>query len=62
MGILKNQISSNLGLKGGTPPNRDGASDLSQLHYNRKSKAQQPGDSIFDLDGKTPNKYQNPEV
>ena len=34
MGILKNQVSSTLGLKGETPNNRPGASAINDICYN----------------------------
>ncbi len=61
MAILKNQISSNLGLKGETPSLRAGADTASQLHYFAKSKKQTPTHSVHDLDGETPESYTNPE-
>lgn len=54
--------SAPLGLKGKTPPTRNGALSTSQLHaqgagadYSVLAKH-----SIHDLDGKTPNAYQKP--
>lgn len=61
MGILKNQISSTLGLGGKAPATREGALTTSQLHYGTKAKSQTAEHSNLDLDGKTPNSYQNPE-
>lgn len=34
MGILKNQVSSTLGLKGETPAKRAGASAINDIRYN----------------------------
>lgn len=61
MGILKNQINSTLGLGGKAPATREGALPTSQIHYSTKSKTQAADQSVFDLDGKTPESYQNPE-
>jgi len=56
MGILKNQLSSVLGLKGEDQPIRDAAIPTSTVHKNDKDDY-----SAFDLDAKTPDKYTNPE-
>lgn len=57
MGILKNQLGSNLGLKGETPELRSGALPTSELHAQGKPTELRADHSIFDLDGKTPDKY-----
>ena len=57
MGILKNQLSSILGLKGETPAKRAGALSTSELHAQGKPSELNPDHSIFDLDGQTPEKY-----
>lgn len=57
MGILKNQLGSNLGLKGETPAKRAGALSTSELHAQGKPSELRADHSIFDLDGKTPDKY-----
>ena len=62
MGILKNQISSKLGLGGQAPATREGALSTSELHYQTKVKSQRAEHSVLDLDGATPASYQNPEV
>lgn len=57
-GILKNQIKSNLGLKGATPGTREGALPTSQLHAQGVAPTTVKGEhSIHDLDGATPDKY-----
>lgn len=57
-GILKNQITSIHGLKGETPATREGALPDSQLHAQGTAPTTiKAGDSIYDLDGKTPSKY-----
>lgn len=61
MGILKNQITSNLGLKGKAPATRESALTTSETHYKAKSRSQTAGHSVLDLDGKSPQSYQNPE-
>ena len=38
MGILKNQISSTLGLKGETPANRAGADAINDINYDTKNQ------------------------
>lgn len=58
MGILKDQISSNLGLKGVTPELRKGALTTSQLHAQDTNPTVMKADhSVYDLDGKTQSKY-----
>jgi hypothetical protein len=60
-GIINNQLpNSTLGLKGVTPPQRNGAKGKSTLHYqsslnNIPAIDQSP--SGLDLDGVTPDKY-----
>ena len=62
MSLLNKIGESDLGLKGKTPPKRDGAKSTSTLHNqyslngnpNEKNK---PAPSDLDLDGKTPPKY-----
>tara|TARA_A100001201_G_scaffold27427_2_gene30126 strand:+ start:8048 stop:8242 length:195 start_codon:yes stop_codon:yes gene_type:complete len=64
MGILKsfNTQPSRHSLKGETPDIRDGALKTSQLHAQGTNPAKvKAGASELDLDGKTPDKYQNPE-
>ena len=57
MSILNNQIKSKYGLGGGTPENRAGASNRSQMHVQgRKALTVNPSDSLFDLDGNIPTK------
>lgn len=56
MGILKNQLSSVLGLKGENQPIRDAAKSTSTVHKNDKEDY-----SAFDLNAITPEKYTNPE-
>lgn len=60
-GIVNNQLpNSDLGLKGATPPLRNGAKGESTLHY-QSSLNNVPGiekaPSNLDLDGTTPGKY-----
>lgn len=60
-GILNTQLAnSTLGLRGQTPPQREGASRLSNLH-NQSSINNSPvinqAPSNLDLDGLTPSKY-----
>ena len=57
MGILKNQLQSNLGLKGQRPDTREGALGTSQLHAQGTPSELKPDHSINDLDGLTPDKY-----
>jgi hypothetical protein len=57
MGILKNQLNSNLGLKGATPDLRAGALNTSELHAQGKPASLKADHSVHDLDGKTPEKY-----
>ena len=58
MGIFKNQLSSNLGLKGETPVTREGALNSSELHAQGFAPTSlKPDHSKYDLDGKTPSKY-----
>jgi len=58
MGIFKNQLSSNLGLKGETPATREGALNTSEIHAQGSAPASLKSDhSKYDLDGKTPSKY-----
>lgn len=58
MGIFKNQLQSNLGLKGATPDTREGALKTSQIHAQGNAPAELKSDhSIHDLDGITPEKY-----
>jgi len=53
---------SSLGLSGTTPEKIAGANIKSQLHAQGETPAQVKGEhSVFDLDGSTPEKYQNPE-
>tara|TARA_B100000524_G_scaffold312503_1_gene189470 strand:- start:123 stop:320 length:198 start_codon:yes stop_codon:yes gene_type:complete len=53
---------SSLGFSGLTPEERAGANIKSQLHAQGETPAQLKGEhSVFDLDGVTPEKYQNPE-
>ena len=64
MGILDKLQKgvSALGLSGLTPENRPGASSESQLHAQGSKPTIMKGEhSVFDLDGATPEKYQNPE-
>lgn len=61
MAILKNQLNSTLGLGGKVPSTREGALPTSEIHYKSKTKSQAADQSVFDLDGKTPESYQNPE-
>jgi len=64
-GILKNQLQgSNLGLKGNTPPLRDGALPTSQLHAQELNPTIMKADhSIHDYDGKRPDHaYKHPET
>ena len=56
MGILKNQLSSVLGLKGEDQPIRDAAKPTSTVHKNAAEDY-----SNFDLNALTPDKYVNPE-
>ena len=56
MGILKDQISSQYGLKGDTPDNRPGASALNDIHYSTKTKEHVGGHTQLSLGGK-PVKY-----
>ena len=58
MGILKNPLQSNLGLKGETPDPRAGALSTSQLHAQGNAPSSLKADhSVHDLDGLTPEKY-----
>jgi len=57
MGILKNQLQSNLGLKGSTPDTREGALSTSQIHAQGTPAELKADHSVHDLDGKTPEKY-----
>jgi hypothetical protein len=57
MGILKNQLGSNLGLKGETPAKREGALNTSQLHAQGTPSAMKADHSLLDLDGQTPERY-----
>ena len=58
MGILKNQLDSNLSLKGLTPETREGALGTSELHAQGVAPASlKANHSLYDLDGKTPDKY-----
>jgi len=60
-GIINNQLpNSNLGLKGVTPPQRNGAKGKSTLHYQSSLNnipAIEQSPSRLDLDGVTPDKY-----
>lgn len=69
MGILKNQISSALGLKGGTPALRAGASAINDINYDTKNKIDINNSDLNtqsdNLQGSKFNKdnpYTNPEV
>ena len=57
MGILKNQLGSNLGLKGETPATRAGALPTSELHAQGKPAELKSNHSTLDLDGQTPDRY-----
>ena len=65
-GILTDQLpNTELGLRGLTPETRPGAQETSTLHFqssinNRPSIGIPP--SKLDLDGRTPQKYTNPET
>jgi hypothetical protein len=69
MGILKNQVSSTLGLKGETPANRPGAAAINDIRYN-VAKGEEINNSDLNvasdnLQGSKYNQakpYTNPEV
>jgi len=68
MGILKNQISSTLGLKGETPAKRAGADAINDINYDTKNKIDINNSELNtqsdDLQGSKYNKsnpYTNPE-
>ena len=64
MGILKTfkTTPSVHSLKGTTPETREGALNTTQLHAQGTNPAKvKAGASKLDLDGKTPEKYENPE-
>ena len=62
MGLKDKLGSSVLGLAGLTPEKRAGAIPESELHAQGAAPSKVKGEhSVFDLDGLTPDKYQNPE-
>lgn len=65
-GILTDQLSnSTLGLQGQTPVIQPGALETSTLHFNSSINNRPEIDrtpSRLDLNGKTPQKYTNPET
>ena len=55
--------NSNYNYAGATPSTREGASSTSQLHAQEINPTIMKGNhSEHDLDGRTPEKYQNPEA
>ena len=69
MGILKNQISSALGLKGETPANRPGASAINDINYDTKNKIDinnselnTQSDNLAGSKYNKDNPYSNPEL
>ena len=56
MALIDSLNSTNLGLNGETPPNREGASaDTSKVHV--EGETQTAAHSALDLDGAVPTKY-----